>query len=64
MKEHGLSSFPFDALLGRYSSLDGDRTGKRRSHRSVMATVLDCDLEVNEFEHQSRNYIHFRTLKR
>ena len=26
-----------------------------------MATVLDCEFKVNEFELQSRYYVHFRT---
>ena len=26
-----------------------------------MAKVLDCSLEVSEFELQSRNYVHFQT---
>ena len=27
---------------------------------SIIANVLDCDIIVNEFEPQSRNYIHFQ----
>ena len=29
--------------------------------RDVVANVLDCDIVVSEFEHQSRYYFHFRT---
>ena len=29
--------------------------------RGIVANVLDCGLEVNEFEFQSRYYVHFRT---
>ena len=32
-----------------------------RSPHGVMAKVLNCDLEVNEFELQSRYYVHFWT---
>ena len=33
---------------------------KCRRLRGVMVKVLDCSLEVNEFDLQSRHYIHFR----
>ena len=29
--------------------------------RGLMAKVLDCDLQVSEFEFQSRYYIYFQT---
>ena len=32
-----------------------------QSPRSVVANVLDCDIVVSEFEHQSRYYVHFWT---
>ena len=31
------------------------------SARCLMAKDLDCNLEVNKFELQSRYYVHFRT---
>ena len=31
------------------------------SSRGEMANVMDCGLEVNEFELHSRYYIHFQT---
>ena len=31
-----------------------------QSTAGVMAKVLDCSLEVSEFELQSRYYVHFR----
>ena len=34
---------------------------KWRSTRGVMANVLDCDMVINEFKLQSRNYDHFQT---
>ena len=31
------------------------------STRNVVAIMLDCDLEVNEIESQSRYFVHFST---
>ena len=36
-------------------------TRERGSSRGVVANVLDCDIILSEFEHQSHNYVHFRT---
>ena len=41
---------------------DPETTDKQTWERSVIAKVLDCSLEVSEFELQSRCYVHFRTL--
>ena len=32
-----------------------------RSHRSVVANVLDCDIVVSEFEFQARCYVYYWT---
>ena len=32
-----------------------------KSSQGVMAKLLDCSHEVNEFDLQSRSYVHFRT---
>ena len=34
---------------------------KGESRRDVVANLQDCDIVVNEFELQSRYYVHFRT---
>ena len=34
---------------------------ERENFRGVGANVLDCNIVVNEFESQSRHYIHVRT---
>ena len=30
----------------------------------MMAKMLDCGLEISEFEHQSHHYIHFYTFNK
>ena len=38
---------------------NADSTVKRRSPRSVMVNVQDCDIVVSKFELQSHYYVHF-----
>ena len=39
---------------------DHDFNKDRRSRRSIVANIEDCDIVVNEFELQSRYYVHFQ----
>ena len=38
----------------------GEINLKGESPHGVVTKVLDCGIEVNEFEFQSRYYVHFR----
>ena len=56
------ASFGRNFVMSTKSSLCRKyRFPKKRSFRGVMPKLLDCDLEVREFEFQSRYYVHFKT---
>ena len=46
---------------GKFASKSNSEKHVWQYIHCVLAKVLDCDLEVGEFELQSRNYVHFRT---
>ena len=51
----------FELLINSQIFLTSITDLEEWSVRSVMAEVLNCGLEINEFELLSRYYVHFQT---